>query len=443
MTDKPALKSRRVLLLTVGTGDSRNREQTLFEPIMWSISKQDPQLIILLPSHETEVLAKEIRNRLPEREIRIEPLPQPGDENDPDKCFSWFDKVIEHLLVEGADIHDLMADFTRGTKAMSAALVLACVRRDVPRLGYVEGTRDERGMVVSGSERIHPIYPSVVTFKRRLDAAYSLFLAGNFSAVLDILPESTPPFDTLIPAIVRKRVTAVRALASFYVAWDRLDYATAAERVPGIGQSDDLSQRWQPMFPTQEVINWVRSLAKKPNRKDEPAMAAHVRRLCCDLFANGERRLRNGQLEDAFLRWYRVVELIGQARLFDRGYDSESITPKDPYLIKAENEAGRKHRSGFDTRSDGRKMASREMGARLLRTLGDEFGQRLMKLADSGAITASRRNRSILVHGFNSLDSRAESQLPVRYRELEQLINDDSPSSAQMLTTARFLDFSK
>ena len=60
--------------------------------------------------------------------------------------------TMRGVLVNGVRSDYVVADFTRGTKAMSAALVLAAVGA-VPLLRYVHGSeRDERGAVLPGDE---------------------------------------------------------------------------------------------------------------------------------------------------------------------------------------------------------------------------------------------------------------------------------------------------
>ena len=48
---------------------------------------------------------------------------------------------------------------------------------------------------------------------------------------------------------------------------------------------------------------------QEPERTDHRAMAARLCRLTVDLLANGERRVCQGQNEDALVRAYRLLEL--------------------------------------------------------------------------------------------------------------------------------------
>src|SRR5207248_2982365 len=81
----------------------------------------------------------QLREQVRDVPIEIRPLPNVGDEDDPDACFAHFNVILEEVRAGGVPADDIIVDFTRGTKVMSAALVLAAVRQEVPRLRYISG----------------------------------------------------------------------------------------------------------------------------------------------------------------------------------------------------------------------------------------------------------------------------------------------------------------
>lgn len=319
----------RALLLTVGTGDAANLEASLFTPLLLSIQSGEWRRVVLLPSQVTGVTAEELRQRLRAVAITVAPLPRPGAENDPDACFDHFDRATEALLAEGFDRTDLVADFTRGTKAMSAALVLAAVRHGVPTLRYIGGDqRDQRGTVVAGSERIHETRTARATARRRLDLARGLVEHASFGAALAVLPDPDNKLAAIgWDAAERDALRALRPLVAWLAAWDRLDYAGAI--TPDLPASDSLPPAWRRHRPPASVAQLVARLARWP-RSD--------RLIAIDLLANAERRVAQGQYEDALVRAYNVVERIARARLSDAGQvvggRADSITAlqsrKDP-----------------------------------------------------------------------------------------------------------------
>lgn len=145
---------RGVLLLTVGTGDLERPLETLVNPLIRSMRRGTFERIVLLPSWLTAGVADRLRGALGDLAIEVAPLPARGQENDLVACCAYYEDVFGRLCKAGYAPQDMVADFTRGTKVMGAALVLAAVRRGVGVLRYVAGERDSRGMVKSGAERV-------------------------------------------------------------------------------------------------------------------------------------------------------------------------------------------------------------------------------------------------------------------------------------------------
>lgn len=326
MTEKGSNERCRALLLTVGTGELARLEESLLSPLRKSIAKGEWTRVVLLPSRVTEPYAALLTETLSGGRLELPPLPAAGQEQDADACFAHFNEVIARLRDGGYAAADIVVDYTRGTKAMSAALVLAAVRHDLRTLRYITGERDGNGRVIAGTEEIFETSPAIATAQKTLDLALNLTRRGNFAGALALLPaEATAAAGW--PEALGRIAQALRPALDFYAAWDRLDYRSAADvRLAEAPPAAD----WQPLWPTNAMMAWVAGLAAEAARTDHPAMAARLRRLAPDLLANGERRIRDRHYEDAMLRGYRVLELIGQLRLFDRG----SIPPACPPTIR-------------------------------------------------------------------------------------------------------------
>ena len=346
-----------------------------------------------------------------------------------------------------------VSDFTRGTKAMSAALILAAIRHELPQLRNLSGgRRDERGLVVPGTEIVTDIPTTVATARRRLDEAAGFLQRGNFAAVLDVLPDPASPFAAAWPPDVLEQASFVRPLARFYSAWDRLDYKGASHvdlssslgmRVAGATRLRDTRTRWDKFVPSAAVRGWVQSLAEDlPD--DARTRAGRLRLLAADLLANGERRLRDHQFEDAIIRAYRVLELVGQTRLCDQGIHSDDV-PADHPIVKAfQDKQAKKKSNGLSTGSGGRLLASREQVARLLKEFGDPLAQRILDLGNEGDVKASSRNISVLIHGFANISGSDPAPLIELYDNLDKLLLADSgDSTADRLRLARKSDLSR
>lgn len=429
------------LVLTVGTGNVDEVEASLLSPLRKSMAAGDFRRIVLLPSRVSHDNALALQSEGAFAGMEVAPLPHAGDEMDPDTCFAHFDAVLAGLIADGCPPEAIIADFTRGTKVMSAALVLAATRRDIPTLRYVTGDlRDSRHMVVAGTERIHDGSTLLVTAARRLDAALDLFDAGNFAAVETLLTEPTAagPMPAL-PEDLSRSFAAVRALAAFCAAWDRLNYTTAAALDGGL-RIADLPARWRDRMPGDDARAWVSGLAADSARaetlqaSDHGAMARHVGRLCADLIANARRRVAQAQYEDAALRAYRIVELIGQAALFREGHDSAAMRGADAdvaaFVRKMQKNKSHVDQRGTDAEGMPLYTFPRERVARFLKFLKRDLGPMLLDLARHNNLEA--RNNSLLIHGFLATGPRDAGPLLDNLDALAHLLAytfpDDAPA---------------
>ena len=433
---------RRALVLTVGTGNVEDVERTLLGPMLLSIRRGEWDRIVLLPSRETKESAQVLSSRLQEEgcsQVLIEELPETGQENDADACFGHFYSVLGTLIQHGFEPPDIVADFTRGTKAMSAALVLASIGRNVQVLRYVHSEqRDERGMVIPGTEKVGEISTVLATGRRRLELAEDLMRCGDFGAVTELLPDvDDQSAATPVPESLQSEAAALRAAAQIYAAWDRLDYKDVVKVMDR--PHSKAAGKAGVFAPTPEMERWLKGLAQRPEQADHKAMAAYLRMLACDLLANAERRLRDRHFEDAGLRAYRVLELLGQIRLFAHGYDSAALPPDDEE-IKALQRKLRKGERDFDRNRDGTLKASRELAARLLKRLGDPLAKGLLDPDMQGKIGTSSRNHSVLIHGFEA-KALSASELQRNLASLEALLSEDDGKAGERLHVARSLAF--
>lgn len=401
---------KKMLVLTIGTGDVEKIDESLLKPLSKSIRQGEWSRVILLPSTITENLAEQLTQRLSDLPIGVESLPKPGMENDADACFGHFDTVLGNLIEEGCQAGSIFIDFTRGTKAMSAALVLAAVRHDIPQLRYIYGERDKRGMVIAGTEEISDLSTTLATARRQLDTAINLMRRGNFAAVLELGNQ----FAEFLPQEFHDEAAGLRRRAYFYAAWDRLDYKEAARRAESLRKEDVIADQTE----------WVRQLAKEPDKSEHEAMTHWLQIVACDLLENGRRRIRNRHFEDALLRGYRVLELTGQFLLFKQGIDSESIDPDIPAVKHLQGELEKKGSHGFGCDKNGRFKAPRELAARLLKRLDEPLAKDLLHFDNEHTrVEARQRNRSILIHGFTATSGSDASALDKLYDDLESLLN--------------------
>lgn len=145
----------RILIATVGLGNIDHLRSTLLEPMKLSIRAGDWKRVILVPSVVTGDLALKLREELAGLPVELRPLPQAGDEDDLVRSREHFEAVVRSVLQSGASPDEVVVDFTRGTKVMSVAAVMAAISSGIRHFQYVVGgQRDSRGVVVPGTEKV-------------------------------------------------------------------------------------------------------------------------------------------------------------------------------------------------------------------------------------------------------------------------------------------------
>ena len=430
-----------VLVLTVGTGYINDLEGSLYAPLLKSIETGRWDRVYLLPSQGTCVRAEELKHRVEPMAVRIRALPDAGDESDADTCFAHFDAVLAEIIAGGCKPQDITLDFTRGTKAMSAALVLAGVGRGVPRLRYIGGKRGPAGRVRAGKEEIREVRTVIASARQRLGVAEHLMQRGDFEAVCTLLGQADAAYSVL-PDRLRRLSAAYNASATVYAAWDRFDYQGAARL---LNENSKQAQNAGRFAPTEAMVAWMSELSKPVYRRFPAFAANQLRYLACDLLANAERRVRDGAKEDAAIRCYRVLELIGQFRLFDKGLDSGALSCKDPRVksFQAYLEKKKSRPLSQNTRINLRHTvtAGRFEVARFLKHLEDPFGKRLLRF-DGKHVTS--RNTGLLIHGFESLAAQFDDHdFEEHIHRLECLLLEDEAAAESRLAVARSLDFSR
>lgn len=424
------------LVLTVGTGNERDLEGSILSPFRKSIGDGHWQHIVLLPSQSTIRLAEMVRDDHPAlaAAIRIIPLPEPNDEYNLDRSFAHFQQILFGLIDSGCTPDSMTVDLTRGTKAMSAALALAAVSIGIHSIRYIEGTaKDHAGMTIAGTERVSDITAVTVSRSNTLSLAESFLTQGQFSASTTLLDSD--------PELRRhpQYGPAARWLswaARFWGSWDHLHYPAAEECLGSLHDPEPVPASLRQYLPTDLQCQLLSTLGLD----NPPDPAAHLplcRALTADLLANARRRLAQGQTEEALVRVGRVVELLGQTRLFEHGYYSSSVPSDDPRVKTWINQQEKKNK--FVEARDGRYVLARQNVGSLLKHLGDQMAPKLNKL-DSwlSEFDIELRNHSVLIHGFLARSRGLAGKIEQWIANLEKFHVAEHPRNAALLAAARF-----
>ncbi|HEY1259907.1 MAG TPA: hypothetical protein VGF34_11710 [Stellaceae bacterium] len=230
--------------------------------------------------------------------------------DDPDTAFTILQDKLRALRRESADAQ-IVADFTGGTKSMSAALTLAAIDGGVP-LQLVTGRRADLIRVLDRSEQAVAIHTERIAAARefeRLAAGWGRYAYQEAAEGFERLRN-----DLKAAGLVREelgRFNRAQELSQAFAAWDAFDHRTAAGCL----------RRYRDC-EIDGRTDWFELAGVLARGQDAPWGALHLR----DLWHNAQRSAARGRYDDAVARLYRLWEAIAQWLLrVDCGIDTAVI----------------------------------------------------------------------------------------------------------------------
>lgn len=397
------------------------------DPIVAALKHWQPASVRFVHSPGTRARVAEAVSKAVAEGVRLtswqyETLELP-DEQDFASCVERLRALTDEILGwarKGAD-HEVVVDFTGGTKCMTAALAIQA-RRWPCTFSYVGGkerTKEGLGTVVPGTESVlyseNPWnalgHQAVEDFIVLLDQ-HCYFAAAK--AVEMAKQRVTDPS--------RKReMAALEHLARALDAWDRFAHVDAMRSLGHVSSSaNDLcaalgQKRGRRMLDNVDRLKThLEQLTASP-----PPSRHHV----VDLLANAKRRREEGRFDDAVARLYRAIEALAQVALKER-HDivSTERVPLErvPELLKPT----------FESRArDQVVMLGLQDSYALLAAFDDPLGKKFEELElhrKESPLVA--RNRSILAHGFERVSESVFKQLWTRALALAAVDEASFPS---------------
>ena len=216
--------------------------------------------------------------------------------DDPDSGFSLLADRLRALKRDGRRV---VADYTGGTKSMSAALVLAAFEAGA-ELQLVTGRRGDLVRVLDRTEREIAIGTRRVSVARefeRLAAGWSRFAyqeaADGFTRLWNDLKAEGASRGEL------RRLTRPKELSEGFAAWDAFDHKSAA---------GGLAKAIYKGLPIDGRDDWLALAAALVREQSAPWRASHL----CDLWRNAQRCAARGCWDDGVARLYRLWEAMAQ-----------------------------------------------------------------------------------------------------------------------------------
>ncbi len=297
-----------------------------------------------------------------------------------------FDDVYRKVtawLGEQDDTVRLIADYTGGTKTMSAALTVAALDDERVELQLVSGGRADLVKVQSGTESVMPASVGASRFTRQLERALACWRRFAYEEAAAMMETIALPQDAEQRGEYHRALDISRALA----AWDRFDHATALSQFT----------RYKARVGKQLGLH-IKALTML-NETDGPRR--EPLRLY-DLWLNARRRASQGRYDDAVARVYRLVEWTAQWQLrIHTGIETHDIpAEKIPAHITVH-----KNRTG-------QYQAGLYQSWQLVGALLDNAAARFIETRGGSMLDYMKvRNMSILAHGFETIGAQQWQQM--------------------------------
>ena len=272
----------------------------------------------------------------------------------------------------------IIADYTGGTKTMTAALVTAVLESDSIDLQLVTGNRADLVKVRNGTE-----YSACANIDAiRLQRAMAPFLGAWRRFAYDESGEGLASIRVPGNDALRSRLARARDLSRAFAAWDRFDH----------GEALRLLEIYAAVISAElgRHLGVLRGLVEF-SEQQEPLRLF-------DLWLNAERRAAQGRYDDAVARLYRLLEWAAQWLLRTRCNIDTSDIPLD------------KIPEGIDLKID--RTGKRQAGLFTAWSLVGKLTSGPAKVFVDTQLPALQgqvllRNNSILAHGFTPIGREA------------------------------------
>ena len=415
----------KTLFVTVGTGVNPNSEEVaaknLAKGIYSSIQKIYPDYIVFFCSdlstrtidYITELFEADDDEFIEGQDYEIVVLDQIDNFN---SCFEAFELKIWELDLLAEEKHEIIMDYTSGTKTMSAAMA-CCGMFYSKDLITISGDR-RNGVVSTGTESIQYQNLYKVYDKFALMRVRNYFNANRFYTASEILEN-----------VVDESINTenMMNLVKGYFLWDNMEFEEAYEHLTKLDLNGfELSEiKHDLKFNLKALGAIVRS--PHENLKNCYILAS--------LINNSIRRAEEYKYDDAIARLYRAFELIAQIRLSSYRLNSSDIDTD----ILLENNVSQEFIDGLEkTRDEGKIRIGLIKDFELLDALDDDLGKYFAENRNRINNLTKKRNNSILAHGLESLDKEDFEEFEEVVESLARKLDKDM---GKFLNQTRFAKF--
>ena len=415
----------KTLFVTVGTGVNPNSEEVaaknLAKGIYSSIQKIYPDYIVFFCSdlstrtidYITELFEADDDEFIEGQDYEIVVLDQIDNFN---SCFEAFELKIWELDLLAEEKHEIIMDYTSGTKTMSAAMA-CCGMFYSKDLITISGDR-RNGVVSTGTESIQYQNLYKVYDKFALMRVRNYFNANRFYTASEILEN-----------VVDESINTenMMSLVKGYFLWDNMEFEEAYEHLTKLDLNGfELSEIKDDLKFNLKALG---AIVRSPHENLKNCY------ILASLINNSIRRAEEYKYDDAIARLYRAFELIAQIRLSSYRLNSSDIDTD----ILLENNVSQEFIDGLEkTRDEGKIRIGLIKDFELLDALDDDLGKYFAENRNRINNLTKKRNNSILAHGLESLDKEDFEEFEEVVESLARKLDKDM---GKFLNQTRFAKF--
>jgi len=372
------------------------------EPIINAIKELKPDFIYFICSSGTSKAASERivdGKPLKEEEIIIkDAIELPAYEKIliPLEKVDWLDEVysiLEKELVTRIKEHiknnpnlRIIANYTGGTKTMSAALVLFSIFEENLELQI---NTAERSNLIKVDKGDSPVAINKIKFLLKLDfklweELMQKFYYENILEKIKIYLRSP-----VLPSELKNKLINLKTLLSAFILWDTFNHKDALP----------LLERVYESTKNKKILQYYLTLKFMLEKKEKMSYE-----MVFDLLKNAERRALQKRFDDAVARLYRAIEMLAQIRL-NTAYNIDPGNIEINTIQKLPAQAKEFLINEYEKNKDekGKLKIALTKCYELLSALEDPVGIFYSKVKEKFLNTIKLRNNSILAHGIDPI----------------------------------------
>ena len=310
----------------------------------------------------------------------------------PDNIFEIYQAAERVIAKHISDGHQVMVDYTGGTKSMSVGLAAAAMEYNECTLSLVKGPRLDLLRVRDGMEQVAKLSSNLIYLRRQKKLSQNLLNSWNYHATAEVIAETRKECGNIMWKEQEEEFERALLLCRGFAAWDKFNYAKALPLVEIYKKDTAIAPYNKTLKKIKGTLDWYENW-QPDNSKNPPDFS-----LVYDLLLNAERRATQGDFDDAIARIYRAVEMYAQ---FCLRTGEPRLTSDDLDITKlpasCRTEFTSKHKSGSKIQ-----IALKDT-YEVLSYLNHPVGQVWTKWRSKILHILNERNFSFLAHGMRPL----------------------------------------